>query len=121
MAPTCPALRRSYGPRLWRRSLVNRRHWRGLIQEDDVEAWIALGRARVGLRNYKEAIVAFRRAVQLQPNSGVAWYWLAIAYHSTNFTAQLTQASTRLKELDSALAERLSTELNARKDAAISD
>ena len=92
-----------------------------ILQEDDVEAWIALGRARLGLRNYKDAIVAFRRAVQLQPNSGVAWYWLAIAYHSTNFTAQLTQASTRLKELDSALAERLSTELNARKDAAISD
>jgi hypothetical protein len=92
-----------------------------ILQEDDVEAWIALGRARVGLRNYKEAIVAFRRAVQLQPNSGVAWYWLAIAYHSIDFTAQLAQASTRLKELDGALAERLSTELNSRKDTAISD
>ena len=42
-------------------------------------------------------------------------------YHSINFTAQLAQASTRLKELDGALADRLSAELENRKGSAISD
>jgi hypothetical protein len=57
----------------------------------------------------------------LQPGNSVAWYWLAVAYHSTRFTAQLVEASTRLKELDGALAERLSVELESRKDRAITD
>ncbi|MFN0318071.1 MAG: trypsin-like peptidase domain-containing protein [Burkholderiales bacterium] len=73
----------------------------------DAEAWIALGRARIGQSQGEEAVMALERAVSIAPRSGRAWYWLAIAYHSTGAARQLAEAARKLAETDTLLAQRL--------------
>jgi len=90
----------------WRELHVLATDWL-LSSEDDVEAWIALGRASAALGENKGAAVALRRAVALQPNNRQAWYWLATAYHSIGYDRQSADAAARLGELDTALATRL--------------
>jgi serine protease Do len=85
-------------------------HW-ATAQADDVEAWLALGRAEAGLRRTKEAVVALQRAAALQPNNSRVWYWLAIAYHSIGAVPQFEDASNRLAELDTELGTQLRGEL----------
>ncbi len=74
---------------------------------DDSEAWVALGRAQVGLRREDEAMVALQRAVALQPTSAIAWYRLALIYHTAGLEPQFADAHARLTLLDSDLARRL--------------
>ncbi len=94
----------------WRELHVLATDWL-LSSEDDVGAWIALGRASAALGENKEAAVALRRAVALQPDNSQAWYWLAAAYHSIGYDRQFADATARLDELDTALATRLKSSM----------
>ncbi|MSQ59730.1 MAG: tetratricopeptide repeat protein [Betaproteobacteria bacterium] len=80
-------------------------------QEHEDEAWIALGRARMGLGQSDEAVVALRRALALEPRSGRAWYWLASTYHVLGLAQSLAEAAKKLAEADSQLAERLQRQI----------
>jgi trypsin-like peptidase/tetratricopeptide repeat protein len=80
-----------------------------LREIDNAEAWLALGRAQVELDQGKEAVLALRRAVALEPNNTRAWYWLAFAYRSIGFDSEFVDASAQLERLDPQLAARLET------------
>lgn len=80
-----------------------------LRETENAEAWLALGRARVELNQGKEAVLALRRAVALEPNNTRAWYWLAFAYRSIGFDNEFVDASAHLERLDPQLAARLET------------
>jgi serine protease Do len=76
-------------------------------REDDPEAWLALGRARWELRETDAALTALRRATTLEPHSGRAWYWLAVACRAACSAEESAQATSTLERLDPELSERL--------------
>jgi hypothetical protein len=84
-----------------------------LREIDNAEAWLALGRAQVELDQGKEAVLALRRAVALEPNNTRAWYWLAFAYRSIGFDNEFVDASAHLERLDPQLAARLEASVPA--------
>ncbi len=90
----------------WEDLLALAKEW-AATQAHDAEAWIALGRARMGQRQGDDAVAALERAVRLDPRSGRAWYWLALAYHAVGSVQSLTEAAKTLAEIDFLLSERL--------------
>jgi serine protease Do len=80
-----------------------------LNETDNAEAWLALGRSKLGLDRGREAVLALRRAASLDPDNSRAWYWLASAYRGIGLHEEFAQASTRLARIDGRLARRLST------------
>jgi Tfp pilus assembly protein PilF len=75
---------------------------------DDAGAWLALGRAKLGLGKVKEAAVALRNAVSRDESHVTAWYWLAVAYHSMGYPGEFLDASNRIQKLDRERGEELS-------------
>lgn len=92
----------------WRALEVVAIDW-ALIEADNGEAWLALGRAKAELDQHRQAVLALRRAVALEPNNSRAWFWLAFAYRSIGFYSDFIEASTHLELLDPQLAGRLLT------------
>jgi serine protease Do len=80
-------------------------------QEDDVEAWLALGRAEIGLGKEEQALTALQRAAALQPNNAKVWYRLASAYRLLGLMQQFEDAQAKLTMLDSELAVQLQNTL----------
>ena len=83
----------------WEELLALAKEWVA-AQGHDAEAWIALGRARMGQRQGDDAIAALEHAVRLEPRSGRAWYWLAIAYQAVGSVQSLTEVAKTLAEID---------------------
>jgi hypothetical protein len=79
-----------------------------LAAMDDAGAWLALGRAKLGLGKVKEAAVALRNAVSRDEGHATAWYWLAVAYHSMGYPGEFLYAGHRIQRLDRERGEELS-------------
>jgi tetratricopeptide (TPR) repeat protein len=78
-----------------------------LSEDEDAEAWLALGRAELGLGNFREATLALRIAVARNERQVLAWYWLAAAYHRIGAPGDFVQAIDRVASLDRERASEL--------------
>jgi tetratricopeptide (TPR) repeat protein len=56
---------------------------------------------------YDQAIMFFRRAVELKPNWALAQYNLGVVFLQTNFRAAALVQYSMLKSMDAPLAEKL--------------
>jgi hypothetical protein len=79
-----------------------------LAASDNAGAWLALGRAKLGLGKAKEAALALRNAVSRDERHVTAWYWLAVAYHSIGYPGEFVYASHRVQKLDREQGDELS-------------
>jgi serine protease Do len=108
-APDQPAFLRAAWleyARDWRQLKLVAVDW-ALREPDNAEAWLAMGRANVGLDQYREAVLALRSATMLEPDSPRAWYWLAVAYRWIGLDHQFADAKMRLAQLSPQLVYRL--------------
>lgn len=84
-----------------------------LEETDNSEAWLALGRSKVALEQHREAVLALRQAVALDPANTRAWFWLASAYRAIGFDRDFMHASIHLEQLDPRLALQLKDSLSS--------
>lgn len=68
------------------------------IDDQNVEAWHALGRAHLSAKDLQSAIVAFEKAVELDPKHGYALNNLGLAYLRANENAAAAQVLERAAE-----------------------
>jgi hypothetical protein len=71
-----------------------------LSDPEDPEAWLALGRAKLGLAQPKEALLALRAAVARDSAHVRAWYWLAVASEQAGRPGDFVHAASKLETLD---------------------
>jgi cytochrome c-type biogenesis protein CcmH/NrfG len=70
-------------------TLEKRADWRGLLKlsqqevsfdSGNVAAWFSMGMAFANLKQYEQAVRAYREAIRHQPEYGDAWHYLGVAY-----------------------------------------
>ncbi len=82
-------------------ALEQKEDWRGLLkllqqwvknQPENAVAWFGLGIAYGGLKQYDQAVQAYREALRIQPEHANAWNNLGNAYHDLKQYDQAVQA-----------------------------
>ncbi len=82
-------------------ALEEKEDWQGLLklsqqwvkkQPEDADAWYFLGSAYSDLKQYNQAIQAYREALRIQPENSVAWYNLGVTYGNFKQYDQAIQA-----------------------------
>lgn len=82
-------------------ALEKRGSWQGLLklsqqwvksEPRSTVAWFSLGAAHAGLKQYDQAIRAYRESLRIQPEYADAWYNLGVAYANLKQHAQAMHA-----------------------------
>ena len=74
------------------------------------EPWVALGKALYRLKRHPDAVVALKKAIELEPNHAQAWLYIARSYRSIGDKNALSIAEEKLAQLDAAAAKSFSIE-----------
>lgn len=77
--------------------LADEKRFDELVAENPsvVPAWRNLGHMRLGAGKYDEACEAYARAVTLDPNDAMGWYWLSQAHFNLQRWEEVERAASR--------------------------
>ncbi len=76
-----------------------------VFQRVGSNAWYNLGAAYGNLKQYDQAIQAYREALRIQPEDAEAWYNLGLTYYFQGRSDKVREIYQTLRKLDPALAE----------------
>lgn len=80
---------------------------------NDGYAWVNLGISHCRLKEYRRAVAAFRKALEIDPRNTDALYSLGICYHRMGKYDKAIGQYRRLRLIDPDLADKLFKTLNA--------
>lgn len=77
------------------------------VQKNNADAWLALGKAHYQMRQYDQAVAAYRKAIATERDYPQAWYNLGLVYLAQDKKNELKEVHKTLAPLDQELADEL--------------